>query len=105
MTNEKANNMSIPRTTQEKIDLTKSYLLANVSPGIYTWADVRHKCGYEIIWGNANNKRDRQKFKELLHQLADIEELSTTKCRINKIYSDNMAFSLSFVLMSSVRLL
>lgn len=88
MTERDLNNLYIPQTTQEKVDATKWLLRNNVSTGEYTWAGLRKKCGYEIIWGNADNQRERQRFKSLIHQLADVEELSTTKCRIKEIYTE-----------------
>lgn len=82
-------NYFIPQTTQEKIDAIRYNLRHNVPTGEITWAALRHKCGYEMIWGSVDNKRERQRFKDLLHQLADIEDLSNTRCRINKIYSED----------------
>ena len=87
MTTEQEKKTLIPNTEQEKIDTIQELLKSNVSPGEITWAKLRQKCGYEAIWGYSDNQREREKFKEFICQLADIEEISNTKCMVKEIYS------------------
>lgn len=87
MTTEQEKKTFIPNTEQEKIDAIQELLKNNVSPGKITWAKLRQKCGYEAIWGYSDNQREREKFKEFICQLADIEEISTTKCIVKEIYA------------------
>lgn len=82
-------NYLLSLTAQEKINIIKQQLQNSIHLGEHTWASLRHQCNYEELFGYANNKRERQKFKDILHNLADIEELSNTRCRIKKIYTDD----------------
>ena len=87
MTKEQEIKKLIPNTEQEKIDTIHELLKSNVSPGEITWVKLRQKCGYEAIWGYSDNQRKRKKFKKFIRQLADIEEISNTKCKVKEIYA------------------
>ena len=75
-------------TDDAKINQLRIFLKANITVGEYSWATLRKKCGYEALFGNANNKRERDKFKRIIREFADFEELSDTKCLVKEIYTD-----------------